>query len=51
MDKNKILKVVGIVAIAVGAGSLYLAGATEGMVVGLVGVVFVAAGLIAAFFK
>jgi hypothetical protein len=51
MDKNKILKIVGIVAVSGGSVALYFAGSTEVMITGLVGGVFVVIGLIAAFFK
>lgn len=51
MDKNKILKIAGVVAIIGGSVALYLSGASEGMVTGLVGGVFIIVGLIAAFFK
>jgi hypothetical protein len=51
MDKNKILKIAGIAAVAGGSVALYFAGSSEGMITGLVGGVFVVIGLIAAFFK
>jgi hypothetical protein len=51
MDKQKVLKIVGIVAVAGGSVALYFGGATEGMITGLVGGVFVVIGLVAAFFK
>lgn len=46
MDKQKVLKICGI-----GSVALYLGGASEGMVTGLVGGTFIIIGLIAAFFK
>jgi len=51
MDKKKILTIVGIAAVASGSVALYFAGATEGMITGLIGGVFVIIGLVAAFFK
>jgi hypothetical protein len=51
MDKQKILKIVGIVAVSGGSVALYFAGSTEGMITGLVGGVFIIIGLIASFFK
>ena len=51
MDKKKILTIAGIAAVAGGSVALYFAGATEGMISGLVGGVFVVIGLVAAFFK
>lgn len=51
MDKNKVLKIIGIVAIIGGTVALYFGGATEGMVAALVGGVFVLIGLVIAFFK
>ena len=51
MDKNKILKIVGVVAIVLGSTALYLSGSSASMVTELVGGVFVLAGLILAFFK
>jgi hypothetical protein len=51
MDKNKVLKIAGITAVAGGSVALYFAGSSEGMITGLVGGVFVVIGLVAAFFK
>lgn len=51
MDKNKILKIVGIAATVVGSVALYLSGAGEASVSAIVGAVFVLVGVIAALFK
>ena len=51
MDKNKILKIAGVVCIVGGAACLFIAGAGESMVAGIVAGVFVLAGIIAAIFK
>lgn len=51
MNKNLILKIVGIVSIIGGSVALYFAGNTEGQIVALVGGVFVLIGLIIGFFK
>ena len=51
MDKNKILRIVGVAATAVGAGCLYFAGASETQVATLVGGVFVFIGIVIGFFK
>jgi hypothetical protein len=51
VDKNKILKWVGIVGVVVGSTCLYLSGTGESMVVAVVGGVFVLAGIIMALFK
>lgn len=51
MDKKKILTIVGIVAVAGGSVALYAGGSTEGMVVELVGGVFIAIGIVMSFFK
>lgn len=51
MDKNKVMKIAGIVAVVGGSISLYLAGTGESAVSAVVGGVFVLAGLIAAIFK
>lgn len=51
MDKNKIVKIGGVVAIVGGAVAMYLSGAPESAVSGIVGAVFILAGLIAAVFK
>ena len=51
MDKNKILKVVGIGGVIIGAVCLYLAGASEAAVTAIVGAVFVLAGIVMAVLK
>ncbi len=51
MDKQKAMKIGGIVAVAGGSVALYLAGSSEAMITGLVGGVFVLIGLVVAFFK
>jgi hypothetical protein len=51
MDKNKILKIAGITAIVLGAGALYVAGAGESAVTGIVAGVFILGGVIAALLK
>lgn len=51
MDKNKILTIVGIAAVAGGTVCLFLAGKPEALVSTLVGVVFVVIGVVISFFK
>lgn len=51
MDKNKILKIVGLVCTVVGAGCLFMAGVAEAAVGAIVGGVFVLAALIIAILK
>ena len=51
MDKNKILKIVGVVEVAGGSVALYLSGTAESMVTTLVGGLFVLAGIVLSFFK
>jgi uncharacterized membrane protein HdeD (DUF308 family) len=51
MDKNKVLKYGGIVAIVVGSAALYMSGTGEANVMAIVGGVFVLAGVIAAILK
>lgn len=51
MDKNKWLKVGGVLGIIAGSICLYLGGTGEAVVTAIVGAVFVLAGLIAALFK
>ena len=51
MDKNKILKWVGIVGTVVGATCLFLSGTGEAAVTAIVGGVFVLAGLIISILK
>ncbi len=51
MDKNKILKIGGTVAIVGGAVAMYLAGTGEGTITAIVAGVFVLAGVIASLFK
>jgi hypothetical protein len=51
MDKNKVLKYGGIVAVVIGAGALNMSGTGEAAVVAIVGGVFVLAGVIAAILK
>ena len=51
MDKNKVMKIAGITAVAGGSIVLYLAGSSEAMITSLVGGVFVLIGLVVAFFK
>ena len=51
MDKNTVLKIGGIAGVAVGSVCLFLSGAGEAAVTGIVGAVFVLAGIVAAFFK
>ena len=47
MDKNKILKIGGIVGVVLGSAALYLSGTGESAVTAIVGGVFVLAGIIA----
>ncbi len=51
MEKEKVLKVGGIVGIVIGTICLYLTGASETSITSLVGVVFVAIGVVFSFFK
>jgi len=51
MDKNKWLKMGGVLGILIGSVCLYLSGTGEAVVTAIVGGVFVLAGLIAALFK
>ena len=51
MDKNKILKVVGLVCTVVGAVCLFIAGTAEAAVAAIVGGVFVLAALVIAILK
>jgi uncharacterized membrane protein HdeD (DUF308 family) len=51
MDKNKILKIAGVVGIVGGSVALYLSGTSETAVTAVVGGVFVLVGVIAALFK
>lgn len=51
MDKNKIMKIGGVVAIIGGSVAMYLAGTSETEVAGIVAAVFVLGGVIAAVFK
>ena len=49
--KELYLKIGGVVAIVLGSAALYLGGVNEAEAIGVVGGVFVVAGLIAALFK
>lgn len=51
MDKNTILKIVGVGSIVVGSVCLFISGSGAELVTTLVGGVFVLAGMILAFFK
>jgi hypothetical protein len=51
MDKNKVLKYGGILAVVIGAGALFMSGTGESEVMAIVGGVFVLAGVIAAILK
>jgi len=51
MNKEKVLKIIGIVSVALGSGCLYFAGISEGAVATLVGGVFVFIGIVLGFFK
>ena len=51
MDKTKVLKYGGIVAVVIGAGALFMSGTGEANVMAIVGGVFVLAGVIAAILK
>lgn len=51
MDKNTVLKIGGVAGVALGSVALFLSGAGESTVTGIVGAVFVLAGIVAAFFK
>lgn len=51
MDKNKWLKVGGVLGIIAGSICLYLSGTGEAVVTAIVGGVFVLAGIIAGMFK
>jgi uncharacterized membrane protein HdeD (DUF308 family) len=50
MNKQTILKIAGIVGIVGGCVALYLSGTSADAVTGIVGAVFVLAGLIAGLF-
>ena len=50
MDKDKIIKIAGTVAIVAGSGALYVSGAGESTVTGIVAAVFFLGGVIAALF-
>jgi hypothetical protein len=50
MNKQKILKITGVVGIVLGSVCLFLAGSTSSQVVGIVGGVFSVAALIAVIF-
>jgi uncharacterized membrane protein YphA (DoxX/SURF4 family) len=47
MDKQKVLRIVGVVATVVGGAALYLGGATESAASALVGGVFLVAAMVA----
>ena len=51
MNKDNVVKIGGIVAIVLGSGALYVSGASESEVTGIVAGVFVLAGVIAAMFR
>lgn len=51
MDKNKWLKIGGVLGIIAGSICLYLGGTGEAVVTAIVGGVFVLAGIIAGMFK
>jgi len=51
MNKEMIMKIVGVIAIVGGSASLYMAGVSETVVGGIVAGVFVLAGVIASLFK
>lgn len=51
MDKKKIMKWGGIAGVVAGSSLLYLSGASESTVTGIVAAVFVLGGVIAAVFK
>ena len=50
MNKETLLKIGGVVGIVAGAVALYISGTSAEAVTGIVGAVFVLAGLIAALF-
>ena len=51
MDKSKILKSVGVVAVVLGSAALYFSGGTETYIASIVGGVFVVIGIVLSFFK